>query len=675
MARLARQRFSVKGGIAQATGDADTSPLDFLILRNCYVNKRVGALVPRGGSQFETIPSPVSATPLGMGEILLPSPATSIPYVRELIANFGGFSFKRFDGTTWTNLTVDAGTSFDTTRTSQFKQVGDLLGIFSGLPAFWTGGATTVEQIGIDPPGISDTIDSLSAGAGAITGTVRYYYTYFNTVTGLESAGSPITDPPLTLTAEDVELGGVDAFNPSTQTGVDQIRIYRADAGVFRFVGSKLNNTTPFTDSVNRNDLGADEGPRLERSLPPNLVFVSEAFQTRFWCVDANDPRVVHYSRPYQGDANELHYFPPENITIFDEPVTALKKIENRLLVFHPRNISFISGFSAADFVAQPFLQGVGTLFRNSVETNGEEIFFLAESGYVVIGPEGRKNISRDIETIQKSLLRGTYNAEIYVHSTWSPALRQFVTMFTGVNSGTAPWIEVGTGALEEWEDSVTLLSEEWEDSIAPGGVDSVRNVVFGYSPDTNQWHEYAFDTASADSVLALDLNADGDKNTFIFNPVSDGQIPEPQQEKIYMGADRGIVDSTIATTHRDDTVLDNGFEYEYEWLTGRIVPGESNNSVKRVHSFQFNTAWSDPLSLGISVNSLDYLKDFEDPAERGFSAEVKTFTDNGDLKIPEEGKGRFFHLHGTGNPNILDIVLLTDFTVNFRESPQRQRR
>jgi hypothetical protein len=662
------------GGIDQSTGDADTSPINFLILLNCYVNKRLGALVPRGGSQFENIPGPVSGTPLGMGEILLPSPATSIPYTRELIANYGGTSFKRFDGASWTNLTVDADTSFDFSRVSQFKQVGNLMGIFSGLPGIWEGGATAVKKMGITPPPQTPPSSAPTATvtiAGNVVGSVRYYYTYRDTSTELESAGSLISNT-VSPSSEQVDITGIVA---STDPDVDQIRIYRADADVFRLVGTQGNVASTFTDNVARSDLGIDDGPRLERSEPPNLVFIAEAFQARFWCVDANDPRVVHYSEPYLGDTNELHYYPPENITVFEEPVTALKRIENRLLVFHPRNISFISGFSNADFVAQPFLQGLGTLFRNSVETNGQDIFFLSESGYTVIGPEGRRNISRSIETIQKPLLRGVYNAELYVHSTWSQALRQFVTIFTGVNSGTAPWVESGTGALEEWEDSGTMLTEEWEDSIAPGGTDSVRNIVLGYSSDTDQWHEYDFDTPAIITVSAIDLNADGDVNTFIFNPVSDGQVPEPQQEKIYMGTDRGLIDSTIATTHRDDTVLDDGFEYQYEWLTGRIVPGEKNNSVKRLHSFQFNTDWSDPLQLGITSVGLNYLVDYEDPVERGFVLETKLLTDRGDLKIPEEGKGRFFHLHGTGRPNILDIVLLTDFAVNFRESPQRQRR
>jgi len=652
------QRFSIAQGLDENTSDTDTQGVGFRLLKNCSVDKRIGAVLFRKGSLTETIDTGLGV-PLGMGEHLAEASTSLIPVTTSLLVNFGGTDFRTFQGGVWSSVVVDGNTSFDTTKINTFSQMGFNLFIAGGRPARWDGGANDIERVGIPAPTAAATVASSGSG---LTGTFRYVYTFRNSTSGLESDLSPVSDP-ITVVDDQIDLSALETTVAAT--GVDEKRIYRTqDGGEFFFLaGTTTLAASTFTDTTLDADLGVSSGSPGDRALPPDNSFIVQTFNQRNWYVDADDPFVIHFSQPYIGNDNDTQYFPTSNFLVADEPVTALLKTPNRMIVFHPRNMSFVSGFSTTDFVFAPLRQGVGTLFSTGVATNGSETVILAEQGIVSQNANGLKHISRPLEPTLSEILDNEYNAALYTSITWSPSLRQFLFMISAISTAGAPWVVSGQGGIAEWVDSDTGTTALWDDAAAPGTQATTRVFFAGWSPETNQWTNYEFEQVQ-------DLNSDNAYATFLFTPLPSSDTLDPQQDKTYCGIFDGT-EGLVVSQHRRDMAQDDTTDVTAEYITERIVVGTDNNGVRRIHSLGFTTDYSDPSEFG----TIDYLKDFEDPHLRDFSAELKSFTGSGDLKRLTEQKMRFMHLHGIFTGVSTDQPILTDFNIHFRERFSREQR
>lgn len=653
------QRFSIAKGENLNVADSDTQGVEFRRLRNCYPDQRIGALLKRRGSLTETLTTGLGI-PLGIGEQIEEDSEELLPIKSVLLANFAGTDFYKRDSGAWSSVGIDANTSFSTTKTNSFARYAENLYIAGGRPAKWTGGTADVDRVGIPAHATALTLGLSGTG---LTGIYAYRFTFYDSVTGLESDYNPVAT--ITATDDTIDVSGIPATAP--HTGTDTIRLYRtqAEGELFFLLTSLALGTTVYADSVSDTTLVLTgiRGPRIgEFATPPNTSFICGWFQARLWWVDGANPYIVRYSKPFVTSLNDLEYYPTENILQTDEPVTGIHVTPNRMLFFHPRSVSFVSGFSNNDFRHAPFFQGVGTLFNDSIASDGTNIVFLAEEGWVELTPNGKRNISKLIEPELKDLLNQNYNASLFSSTAWSPALRQYLFFFSARGTG-VPWVTEGTGAVANWVDADTGAAVEWEDVGAPASVQTTRVKVWGYSPELQLWTEYDFGQVT-------DLNNVSAYITTAITPLPTSDALNPTQDKTFVAFFDGT-EGKVMSINRRDMAQDDAAVVQAEWLTGRITPGDADGSFKRIHSVDFSGDYSDPTETG----TLQYLQGFEDPHIRSFITELRNFTKRGDLQVPEFGRMKFIHLYGTDSSNVKDKVLLTDFRVNFRERFSKQGR
>lgn len=662
------QKLRAVGALSGNVTDNESKPYDFLMLKNCYVDKRLGGVVRRDGSADESIAGSLGI-PLGMGEYREASAGTTIPISRYLLANFAGTFYQKV-AYTWSAVSKTAQTSFNTSTPCQMAQLADDLYIAAGRPAKWSGPNTTIERMGIPKPTVAPTVTQVG-GANPITATEgwQFMYTYYSSITGLESDWSPLSGNTGAVTSQE---NLITLTTDSGITNADQIRLYRTldGGGTFYLVTTVAMGTSQVQEGVEDADLTLKADSRGNKALPPNNCFVIAKYAQKIWMVDADNPFKLHFSKSYTGSQVDLEYFPERNFVIANEPITGLLVIPGKMLVFHPRSISYISGTSEDDFVFLPFKTGVGTMFANSVATNGTNIVCLAEQGWVDI-TQSPSSISREIDEILQPILSGQYNAAMYASCVWSPAIKQFLCMIVAQRLASEPWEEVGTGDIEEWEDSSSLATEGWENPENPNPVAVMNIRMWGWAPEfsnpeKNRWHEYTWPTIT-------DANSSGAYPVYLFHPMPSADTGEPQQDRTFMGYYSGSA-GKVRGCFRKDKTQDDSTTFTAEFLTGRISPGDESGAYKRVLGIGFSNAYSDLSSSGTATQQ--YLLDFDDPHLRSFAASLKTVNASStDYKTFPEGLCRFLHLYFTDTTNSQNKLLLGDCYIHYRERARREGR
>lgn len=671
------ENYVVAGGLTSSKTDAASTPIEFRYLRNCLVDKRLGAVVKRPGSLTETIASSLG-TPLGLGEWTTAA-SGMIPITRALLANFAGASFYQQYAGSWSAVTKTSRTSFSTSRQTQFTKLGSNLFIAGGRPAKWGGPGTTIDRVGIVPPTTAITVTSdiimfEGGGIGTLASGAQYMYTYYNSSTGLESDWSPLS----TSTGPKEVSGFWLSIPAATAQNWDKIRIYRTlDGGTTPYLVTTVDaGTTTYADMTPDSSLTTKAADQYDHAVPPDNLFIVSKFAQCLWWVDGSNPYKLIFSKPYIGSDSDLEYYPVDNYVMLNEPITGLYVVPGKMLIFHPRSISFVSGGSVDDFVLQAFVPGVGTVFPNSISSNGSDIVFLAEEGFVSMPYSGGvpKHISREIDIELQTFLAGSYNAALYISSCWNPSLRQFIFMLNAQSAAGAPWEEFGTGitsqAIAGWEDSVSLLADFWEDVANPSATDSMRVKFWGWSPELSDgqqhlWMEYTFPTIT-------DSNVAGAYPLFVFHPQPSSDTADPQQDKTYLGLFDGT-EGKIRTLFRRDRSLDDATVITSELITGRIAPGEKNGGYKLFQGIGFQNSYSDPTSD--SLCTLKYLKDFDDPQLRSFSGSLITISGSTDIKKFPQMLAKHIHLYLTDTSQSQTKILLTEFFINYRERFRRESR
>lgn len=629
------QRFSVNAALNLSKADSETKGVEFLKLKNCLVDKKLGALVKRPGSSTETIAGTLGL-PLGTGEFTVGAPGT-VPTTVTPLANFAGVFKKRVAGT-WSAVTNKSYTNFSTTRLTRFAQLGTRLYIAGGKPAFWAGGANDIERVGI--PAGSSPITFTSSAAGAITTTnAYYYYTLYNSTTGLESDWSPAS-AAITVTTDDITIG----IPVMTAENWDKIRIYRTfSSGVYPYLVATVNSgTVSYVDSTPDASLTTKATPQYDNLPPPTTVHLIEKYAQCIWMVDDANPYKLVFSKPYIGSDVDLEYYPVDNYVISNDPITGLKAVPGKLLVTHPDGVSVVTGFSADDFTFFKTNSGSGTLFQNSICSNGQDLVSLGAEGISRISRSGdTSNISREIDEDLQPLLSSSLNpnAAIYASTVWNPSLKQFLFLV----------------------------------AIRSDGVTASRVKLWGWSPELsdnktnrNVWHEYTFPGI-------LDNNTDAAIPTHLFHPQVSSDEYKAQQDHTFIGYYTGSEGKIRTAFRRDKSVDDTSTAITAECITGRIVPGEDNGGYKLFSYLGFSTSYSDPTADGFGT--LKYLLDFEDPQARDYQAELISFNDQTDLKIFPTGLAKHVHLYLTDRSPSQTKILLSEFFIHYRERFRREGR
>lgn len=667
------QRYSVSGALSGNKANQETTPVEFLVLKNCLIDKRQDAVVPRPGSAHENLPNGLG-TPLGTGEFTEAANAF-IPVKRTLISNFGGTTFYKNEANVWSSLTVSPSCSFSANRQTCFNKLGGTMIITSGLPAKWKGGSTMVDRVGIVPPAAAITITSTASGSGiTLTSGTQYMYTYRDSVSGLESDWSPLSASSGAVANKSIAI----SIPSATIVNWDTIRVYRTlDGGIFPYLVTTLaaGNST-YTDSTPDASLTTKANNQYDNAVPPTEVNISAKYAQCIWMVDAVNPYKLVFSKPHTGADVDIEYYPINNYVISNDPITGLLVVPGKMLVFHPRSISYISGYSVDDFVFQSFIPGVGTCFHSSISTNGTDTVFLAEQGFVSIPSQGGlpRHLSREIDHQLQPLLAGSYNSTLYCSTCWNPSLRQFIFLISAVSSASAPWEDSVTAALGAWENSVTTVTDTWEEASGVAIADEVHSKIWGWSPELSRgddfrWMEYEFPDIE-------DGNVNGNYAVYLFHPSPSSDTADPQQDKTYLGGVAGTGNG-IRTIFRRDTATDfssvGAVDIQCLLITGRISPGENDLAYKYFHGLGFSNSYSDPTADG--DGTIKYLVDFDDPHLRTYASSLVTISDSTDLKKFPTALARHIHLVISDVSSNQDKIILGEFSIHFRERFRREGR
>lgn len=674
------QNYHVFGGLDGNRGDQEgqeSKEISFKLLKNCLIDKRLNAVVKKPGSVVETI-SGTLGIPLGIAEHIKSANDSLIPIRRSILANFSGSSWKQNNSGTWSDVTVDSGLSFATSRPSTFTQLGSRLYIAAGLPAYWEGPGTTIKRVGIPASTSQIGITSYNTGSGiTLSQGTSYVFTYYNASTGLESDWSPPSATVPVITNQSIVIA-----IPATVAGnnYDSLRIYRyLDGGTFPYLVTQVAvGATTYTDSKPDSQLTTRIAPRYRNSVPPSQTYVIAAYAQCLWVVDASDPYKLCFSRPFTGSNNDPEYFPTDQYVRTSQPITALLVTSSQMLVFHPRSISIITGSSSDDFDLKPLIPGIGTVFAQSVSTNGTDIVFLSEQGFISVtfGGGNRIHLSREIDLDLQPLLAGSYNVAIYASSVWNPSLRQFIFAVSALSNANALWEEVGTGstadAVAGWQTSPGGVTDVWENAGSVVTTTQTRVKIWGWSPELsspeqgNRWMEYTFPTS-------LDQNSDGAYITSLVHPSPSSDSNDPQQDKTYIGYYNGTV-GKILSAFRRDTNTDNSSAITAELITNRICPGNLDGGYKLFHHLGFHNTYSDPTSDGSGV--LSYLIDYDDPHLRSYSSNLTAFNTAAlDRKKFPTMRARHIHLYLTDTSQSQSKILLSEFFIDYRERMRKEGR
>lgn len=672
------QRYSVAGGISASKGNQESLPIEFLKLKNAIVDKRLGVVLKKPGSVQESI-SGTLGIPLGFGEHKTAANDALIPVRRTLLANFAGSNWRQQSAGSWSSVTVDpvdATINFATSRLSSFCQIGSRMYIAAGTPCYWDGPGQLIRRIGIIPPTAAPTITSYNTGSGiTLTQGTRYVVTYYDSTTALESDWSPPSDAVPVINNKSIVIG----LPVNTATNWDQKRIYRyLDGGAVPYLVATVGSAaTSYTDSTPDDSLTVRIANRFDNAIPVSQSYICAAYSNHLWFVDAADPYKLCVSKPYTGSNNPVSYFPTSQNVRTSEPITALLGTSARMLVFHPRSISVITGSSFDEFDLKKLVDGVGTVFPQSISTNGTDIVMLAEQGFVTItfGGGNRIHLSREIDLDLQPLLAGSYNAAIYASSCWSPSLRQFIFTVSALSSANAVWEEVGTGstadAVAGWETTPGAVTDTWEDVQAATLGNVTRVKVWGWSPELsdakgNLWMEFDF-------PVATDNNLTGAYITTLIHPSPSSDTNDPQQDKTYIGFFSGTVGGVLSA-FRKDTNTDLASPITSEIITGRIKPGNQDNGYKYFQALGFDDAYSDPTSD--SNATLTYLINYPDPHLRDYASNLNSFIATAvDNKKFTTCEGKHVHLRIVDTSQSQSKVLLSEFFVVFRERTRKSKR
>ena len=162
-------------------------------------------------------------------------------------------------------------------------------------------GATTTRLWGIVAPATAATV-ATAASATNIDAYVgyKYYYTYCNSSNAHESSPSPVSSCTGLFTDLKVQIG----VTASSDTQVDQIRVYRSTDGgsdapqdCAEITGSPFTNTTQTVDdSTLDEDLGTRFAPAELRNDPPPPASKFGTFANRIWMVHGVNKNQLWYT-------------------------------------------------------------------------------------------------------------------------------------------------------------------------------------------------------------------------------------------------------------------------------------------------------------------------------------------------------------------------------------------
>ena len=461
-------------GLDYSLDTFDVNQLAMLRSDNYIYNQVLHAFLKRGGSESWT----ASGDIWGIGGYpkegtTLKTPVHTIPIRHR---RDGATSYiEKLNWTTrlWEIVTQGASTSFDIGAVGLSARIADTWLLCAGRPAMIRDiDSGDIERLGGPAPTAAPSV-AASVGAGPLTGTYGYYYTFYDSVTGWESSPSPLSSL-VTLTAKDGELTSLETS--AAKEGVDKKRIYRTittGEQPHLLVDTIALATASYTDSTTDDNLGLASdnydginGVLRDNHQPPpsSDCYICAAHENRFWIAQGKN---LYYSEAYDGSSYKLEQFSEDRKFSFPAIITGLApRRTGGMLVFQPPGFGIheIQGRSETEFQTVTPFPSEGSSFHTSVSWNNEFVTYWGASGPKLITPGGIvRDYDDQIKPFLRQILTEEFGSNVFIWSVWHEGSRQFLYGLTASSASAVIWQDTDSGAQVGWEDADTGAAIDWE--------------------------------------------------------------------------------------------------------------------------------------------------------------------------------------------------------------------
>lgn len=227
---------------------------------------------------------------------------------------------------------------------------------------------------------IDDTVFNISTRASTTPyeqglGTRNYVYTYYSSITGFESAPSPLSDD-LSVDINNVVVTG---FVATTDSTVDAIKLYRIGGtltGLYS-IATLAKTVTTYTDT--KTDLQALDGELLTTTgfikPPVGIKFLTEYNGALFGTID---------STLYFSNSGLVDQWTSDNWIAFPEHITGLGVTQNGLLIFSRNKTWILVGDNLANYSKYLLNASQGCITHSTIAYVDNNLLWLSLDGICV---------------------------------------------------------------------------------------------------------------------------------------------------------------------------------------------------------------------------------------------------------------------------------------------------
>lgn len=277
----------------------------------------------------------------------------------------------------------------------------------------------TVKDLGLAAPTARPTI---SAGAGTLphTGTFNYTYTYYDSITGTESAPVELSNS-LTVTNKDIVVTGFQVVPP---LGATNIRLYRVGGYLSKFtlVDTLAVNTTTYTDTLDVSKIDGRLLQTLRTSVPPTDVNYIVEFNGRIYGASGNK---VYFSALGNPDAWYV-----DDYYLVNSTITGLGTTGAGLVVFTAYTTNVLRGSGPENFFMKEISASVGCVGHHSIAQYQDSIMWLSADAFVMTDGFVLNDLtSNKIKNISGMYPRGTIVKNLTYLMAFGPILTPSISL------------------------------------------------------------------------------------------------------------------------------------------------------------------------------------------------------------------------------------------------------
>jgi hypothetical protein len=295
-----------------------------------------------------------------------------------------------------------------------------------GVPTWTKGGVTSA--LGILAPAAAP---SVASAAGVLTGTYQYVYTYYSSVSGAESAPSPVS-AEIVLATNSVNLTSLVV---STDPQVDKIRVYRVGGTILSFsLVATITPATSYADNI------------ADSAIPGNPITTEASGQALAGGRDIKEAYAMLFytlgEKLYFSAVGKWYSYPPLNFIDFGKDITGYGFVSSGIIVFTKQRAYLITGNSPTSFNKSNLSGSDGCQSYRSVQQMSNAILWVSQDGLCMSSGGKPTIISRpvlgdlNLQVVNAVVHKDVYYAQLVDGSTFCFDAR-FGAMFKDLSLGT----------------------------------------------------------------------------------------------------------------------------------------------------------------------------------------------------------------------------------------------